>query len=75
MKLKDIAVGNRYHAKVSGRLQVVRVTDLKEIPPAAWSTRKAWRTLIHAVNEATGRTITIRSAQRLRPLSDRSDRP
>jgi hypothetical protein len=47
-------------------LQVVRVVELKEIPPPSWSTRGAWRTLIYAVNEASGRKITIRSPQRLR---------
>jgi hypothetical protein len=66
MKLKDIEVGGRYEAKVSGSVQVVRVVELKQIPPASWSTTGAWRTLIYAVNEATGRRITIRSPQRLR---------
>jgi hypothetical protein len=66
MKLKDIQVGGRYEAKVSGQVQVVRVTELKEIPPASYARRDAWRTVIYAVNEATGRRITIRSPQRLR---------
>ncbi|MSR60235.1 MAG: hypothetical protein EXS05_21780 [Planctomycetaceae bacterium] len=68
MKLSEVVVGKRYVAKVSGRLQVVRVTELKEIPPASWSTRSAWRTLICAVNESSGRKLTIRSPQRLRSL-------
>jgi hypothetical protein len=66
--LKDVQVGQRYHAKVSGRLQVVRVTELKEVAPARWSTRARSKTLILAVNEATGRLITIRSPLRLRAL-------
>jgi hypothetical protein len=67
MKLSDVAIGTRYVAKVSGRLQVVRVTELKEIEPASWSSRQPRRrTLIYAVNEATGRSLTIRSPQRLR---------
>ena len=66
MKLSDVVVGGRYTAKVSGTLAVVRVTELKEIPPASWSRSDKWRTLIYAVNETTGRKITIRSAQRLR---------
>jgi hypothetical protein len=66
MKLAEVVIGGRYSAKVSGRLQVVRVTELKEIPPVSWSSRSAWRTLIYAVNETTGRKITIRSPQRLR---------
>jgi hypothetical protein len=66
MKLADVVVGGRYTAKVSGSLQVVQVVELKEIPPPSWSSRRAWRTLIYAVNEASGRKITIRSPQRLR---------
>jgi hypothetical protein len=73
MRLKDIEIGGRYEAKVSGRIQTVRIVELREIPPASWSRRAAWRTLIFAINEATGRRITIRSPQRLRPRSDRLD--
>ena len=62
MKLKDIEVGGRYRAKVSGRLTTVRVVDLKE--SSTFGGR--YRTTIVAVNEITGRQITIRSAQRLR---------
>ena len=62
MKLKDIEVGGRYRAKVSGRLTTVRVVDLKET--STFGGR--YRTTIVAVNESTGRRITIRSAQRLR---------
>ena len=54
MKLKDVAVGKRYHAKVSDASQVVRVTEMKEIPPAAWSNGKAWRTLIHRGQRGDG---------------------
>jgi hypothetical protein len=66
MKLSDVVVGGRYKAKVSGAICVVRVTELKEVPPASWSRNGKWRTLIYAVNEATGRKITIRLPQRLR---------
>ena len=45
MKLSDVVVGGRYTAKVSGALHVVRVTELKEIPPASWSRSDKWRTL------------------------------
>src|SRR5436853_515087 len=31
LKLKDIEVGGRYHARVSGTLAVVRVVELKQI--------------------------------------------
>ena len=64
MKLQDIHVGGRYVAKVSGKMVVVRVTEVREAAPAFGSDR--WRTLIDAVSEATGRRITIRSPQRLR---------
>jgi hypothetical protein len=67
MKQKDIEIGGRYLAKVSGHLVTVRVTDMKEVP--MWGGER-WATIFHAVNEATGRRITIRSAQRLRPLAD-----
>ena len=67
MKLNQIQVGGRYVAKVSRQLVVLRVVEVKEIPPPAWSSPgAAWRTHIHAVNEATGRKIIIRSPQRLR---------
>lgn len=66
MKLTEVEVGKRYVAKVSGRLQVVRVVELKEVPPASWSAHDKWRTLIYAVTESSGRKLTIRSAQRLR---------
>ena len=68
MKLKDVEVGGRYHAKVSGALAVVRIVELKQIPPAYHLPDGNWRTIIYAINEATGRRITVRSAQRLRPL-------
>lgn len=66
MKMQDVVIGGRYTAKVSGRIQIVRVVEIKEIPPASWSRRDTWRKLIYAVNEATGKRITVRSAQRLR---------
>ena len=63
MKLSELEVGGRYTAKVSGRVQVVRVVAINEVPASRWSRAK---TSIEAVNEATGRRITLRSAQRLR---------
>lgn len=71
MKMQDVEVGGRYTAKVSGRIVVVRVVEIKEIPPASWSRRDSWRKLIYAVNENTGKRITIRSAQRLRSRVDK----
>ena len=65
MKKNEVQVGSRYHAKVSGRLAVVRVTQIEEIPAPSWSRGGRSRTLIYAVNEATGKRITIRSPQRL----------
>ena len=64
MKLKDVTIGGRYRARVSGAMTTVRVLELKE--SSTFGGR--CRTTIVAVNESTGRQITIRSAQRLRPL-------
>jgi hypothetical protein len=70
MKLCEIQIGGRYTAKVSGRIVTVRVTQVEKVPSASWSlpARPAWRTrtVIRAVNEATGRLITFYSPQRLR---------
>jgi hypothetical protein len=37
MKLSEFQVGGRYLAKVSGSVQVVRITELRQVPPANWS--------------------------------------
>lgn len=65
MKLKEVEIGGRYHARVSGRVAVVRVTGMQDV--AGYGRSRA-RTVITAVNETTGRQISMRSAQRLRPL-------
>jgi hypothetical protein len=65
MKLKDVKVGERYHAKVSGSLRVVRVVRFHTRYDSF--TRRE-KTTIECVNEMTNRTITVRSPQRLRPL-------
>jgi hypothetical protein len=64
MKLKDVTIGGRYRARVSGAMTTVRVLDLRETSTFGGRCR----TTIVAVNETTGRQISIRSAQRLRPL-------
>lgn len=56
MKKADIIIGAEYSAKVSGRLQTVRIMRT--------STYGGW----DAVNPRTGRAIHIRSAMRLRRL-------
>ena len=63
MKLSDVQVGGRYTAKVSGRIVTVRVVEIVAVEATRWSNAK---TRIEAVNEATGRRITIRSPLRLR---------
>ena len=63
MKLSDVQIGGRYTAKVSGRVVTVRVVEIVQVEATRWSSAK---TRIEAVNEATGRRITIRSPQRLR---------
>ena len=67
MKLSDVEVGGRYTAKVSGHVVTVRVVEIVPVPATRWSSAK---TRIEAVNEATGRRITIRSPQRLRTRVD-----
>jgi hypothetical protein len=67
MKLNEIEVGGRYAAKVSGRIATVRVTEIAAVEATRWSKAK---TQIEAVNEATGRRITIRSPQWLRSRVD-----
>jgi len=64
MRLKDITIGGRYQARVSGAITTVRVLDLRETSTFGGRCR----TTIVAVNERTGRQLSIRSAQRLRPL-------
>lgn len=54
MKKRDMKIGGRYAAKVSGKLAPVRITG--ESPYGGWG----------AVNETTGRAVRIRGAQRLR---------
>ena len=68
MKLSDVQVGGRYTAKVSGRIVTVRVVEIVAVEATRWSNAK---TRIEAVNEDTGRRITIRSPQRLRKCVDR----
>jgi hypothetical protein len=70
VKLKDVQVGGRYYANVSGAQAIVAVTEMKQIPPAYHSPNGNWRTIIYAINEATARRITVRSPQRLRPLPE-----
>ena len=66
MKLSEIQVGGRYRAKVSGRLVVVRVSKIEQAPAFSVTSGNHYRTRIEVVNEATGRRIILRSAQRLR---------
>ena len=61
MKISEVRVGGRYSAKVSNKLTIVRVERIGDT-----HTYAGVRKRIVAVNEATGRTIILRSAQRLR---------
>ena len=54
MRKRDVQVGGRYLAKVSGQVVIVRIK--RELPTGGWV----------ALNQSTGRTIRIYSAQRLR---------
>ena len=69
MKLKDIEVGGRYEAKVSGKRTVVRVVEIRQVPGRFNSGRST--TDIYAINERTGKRLTIRLLRRaLRALGD-----
>lgn len=54
MRAKDVQVGKRYRAKVSGELVTVRI--LSAAPIGGW----------YAKSEKTGRMIRIKTAARLR---------
>jgi len=54
MKKNEVEIGGRYVAKVSGSLTVVRID--RESPYGGWD----------ATNVATGRSVRIRTAARLR---------
>ena len=69
MKLKDIKVGNRYVAKVSGKLTTVRVDAIKMVGSIRGTGRDAWA--YEVTNLSTGRKITFRSARRFRGLPPR----
>lgn len=71
MTTKEIKIGGRYLAKVSGILTVVRVVDQYEYPvghPMGWGRMdtRAWRTGWVVRNERTGRTTRVKSPQRFR---------
>ena len=65
MKLNQVQIDGRYLAKVSGSLQVLRVVRL-DIRYDSF--RKREKTTIECLNERTGRTIVVRSPQRLREM-------
>lgn len=78
MKKADVKVGETYLAKVSGKLQRVRITQEFSDETPIGVKDKPWKpgtrlrvrrkTEWNAVNERTGRIIRIKSAQRLRPI-------
>ena len=73
MKLTEIVVGGRYRATVSGHLVVVRVLKVEQVRAFSITSGNHFRTRIEVINEATGRRITVRSPQRLRPLPATKD--
>lgn len=69
MKAKEIEVGKCYTAKVSNNLVPVRVVGIsvkERLYLSALIPRKPARTIYHCKNLATGREITVKSAQRFR---------
>lgn len=67
MRQSEVTVGETYLARVSGEIVPVKVTRQSYRHGSGrygGGLRAAWE----AVNQVTGRSITIRSAQRLRPM-------
>jgi hypothetical protein len=62
MKTKDIQIGGRYVAKMSGRETVVRVDAIRD--RLAFGGR--WTTVFDVTNLSTRRRTTFRSAARFR---------
>lgn len=61
MKKHEVIIGGLYAAKVNNKIQTVRIVSAS--PLGGW----------HAVNIATNREITIRTAGRLRhPVEEKS---
>lgn len=61
MKKKDVAIGGRYAAKVSGKVVYVKITGV--------CVHGGW----NAVNETTGKAVRIRGAGRLRYEAERRE--
>jgi len=58
VKIAEVKVGGRYCCTVSGRRTIVRITNIHKTD---WLYGRA-RTRIVAINEATGREVTVKSA-------------
>ncbi len=76
MKAKDITVGGKYRAKVSGKIVTVRVDAIREVNrfagTDAYSGRSKYRdqTVYDVTNLTTGRRTTFRSAMKFRGEAD-----
>jgi hypothetical protein len=62
MKQKEIKIGGKYLAKVSGQITTVRVEDIREV----FDHRDKSSTRYDCVNLRTMRRITFRSAMKFR---------
>jgi hypothetical protein len=62
MRQREVVLGATYSAQVSGRVVPVRI--LRESPYGGWDGENVW----------TGRSVRIRSAQRLRQPVERCPR-
>jgi hypothetical protein len=68
MKLADVVVGELYWNTVGrGMQRLVRVVEVKQVPPNPWLGGTRWTTIILAVVEGSNRRVMISSASRLRP--------
>lgn len=66
MKKDEVKVGGTYSAKVSGRLTVVRVDSISELPSGFY---KRSGTLFNVTNTRTGRKTIFRSAAKFRGVA------
>ena len=81
MKKPEVVVGQVYLAKVSGTLQRVKIDRCGYVQSRisgghlAGNAEPRWRgiTRWYATNLKTGRTIVVKSAQRLRPICGCTD--
>lgn len=67
MKKDEVVVGSKYRARVSGSLVTVKIVEDRG-SSYDWRSDRSKHLGWNAINLKTNRPVTIRSAQRLRPM-------